>query len=134
MSETEIENEAEETYQKLTRDLTDDEDADRKPELEELALSNVDHPLISCEGRVTFEEQKIWIPYKIEKLPVAQSIFLAPVLSDEVPNHDLGENIVPFTEKYATRAAGSFGEVSEYEIHKSHIVDVKRPVRSLHVI
>lgn len=131
MSAKEIDDEAVGCWDKLIKDLDDDEVEEQENELWTQAFDAVDHPLISSEAPVKTENDRIWTQRRISKFQEAQKSFIAPVLSDAESNHDLDGQTVPFVKKYVTYAAGSFGEVSKYTIHKSHIIDTKRPVRAL---
>jgi hypothetical protein len=54
--------------------------------------------------------------------------FIAPVFSTSVKHHTFSEDaIIPFIEKPATFAEGSFGKVTQFKVHPKHIQQVSLP-------
>ncbi|KAI9656046.1 MAG: hypothetical protein M1821_005107 [Bathelium mastoideum] len=82
---------------------------------------NIPHSFASIEGKVEDEDGKFWTMSKIYDFQEMQFRFLAPVLSTDRPNHNLWDHTLPFIAKKATYAEGSFGMVSAYTIHSSHV-------------
>ncbi|KAJ4390805.1 hypothetical protein N0V93_004403 [Gnomoniopsis smithogilvyi] len=72
----------------------------------------------------TFENHKeFWKPNKIRNFCTYQHEFIAPIFSVDEDACDLTEeSILPFTKKFEESESGSFGCVSKWAIHRSHLV------------
>lgn len=73
----------------------------------------------------------VWTTARYNTFCDMQWQFLAPVFSSKKRYHILGpQSVLPFTQRGAVQNVGSFGQVTQYEIHPSHIVDLTNQVRS----
>jgi hypothetical protein len=128
-SSKELHEESDRCYDRLLEGLETKEIEERKEELNCKADSGVEHVLISIEGPVLKENDRIWTFQRITKFQEHQKSFCAPVFNSSEAEYNLFGMIVPFVEQYTTYGEGSFGVVSKYRIHQDHII-LARPVVS----
>lgn len=117
-----LDNELIRCYQRLIQGLEEVEIEERMEDLQSKAMTSVDHILISIEGPVLSEEDRVWSFQRISEFQDNQKSFCTPVFDGSEADHDLFGMTVPFVEKYKTYGEGSFGIVSKYRIHRDHII------------
>ncbi|KAI8945395.1 kinase-like domain-containing protein [Xylaria longipes] len=67
---------------------------------------------------------EIWTSVRASNFCEKQWLFLSPVFSTSKFIHEFTQMcIMPFTKKYLECDSGTFGQVTKYEIHESHLID-----------
>uniref|UniRef100_L2G6V1 Protein kinase domain-containing protein n=2 Tax=Colletotrichum gloeosporioides species complex TaxID=2707338 RepID=L2G6V1_COLFN len=87
-------------------------------------LSDSDDDSSDSEDSSEDEQVSVWNGARVNYFCHNQWILLAPVFSVSKFNHDLPRaSILPFTKKHHEFDSGSFGRVTKYELHESHLID-----------
>lgn len=106
--------EADRCFDRLVESLKRKEIKKRREELDRKANSGVEHVLISIEGPVLKENDRIWTFQRITRFQEHQKSSCASVFNSSEAEHTLFGMIVPFVEQYKTYGEGSFCVVSKY--------------------